>query len=270
MKNLKLGFFDSGVGGFTVLKSILTRHGDLSTIYLGDLQRVPYGKKSRSEIREIATEVLDWLKAQEISALIVACNTTNSLAIDLLNEQSTVPVFGLIESVYEAFGEFETRIGVLATPSTALSGAYKRNIQLFRPYMSVFEQGCPSLVPLIETGQLSSNDLRNAVEAYIQPLLDNDIQAIVLGCSHYPLIEPLIRELLPDRVRLIDPSKTLARKLDDHLGLPKFVNQKMPSFSNTQFYVTSDRDGFATRAQYWLGIRPEVKLISLQSKACIF
>ncbi len=269
MNNIKLGFFDSGVGGFTVLKSILTRHGDVNAVYLGDTLRLPYGKRSVSEIREIANEVVTWLNYQDISALIIACNTTNSLALDIVKQVSRVPIYGLLESVHETIDSSDTKVGVLSTPSTAFSGAYKKSIHSYKPNVTVFEQACPSLVPLIETGQLNSPELRSAAKNYLQPLIDNAVDSIILGCSHYPLIEHIFIDLLPDKIRLIDPSQSLAKKLDSYFGCPQDLDKFIPSFSNVQFCSTSDSFGFAARAQHWLGIDTEVKLVSLISNACV-
>ncbi len=267
MSNIRLGLFDSGIGGFTVLKSIVKRHGEIHAIYFGDTARVPYGRKNTEQIRGIAKEVNFWLQQQDISALVVACNTTNSLALDLLHKLSPVPVFDLIDSVSQTITS--SRIGVLATPSTVSSSAYKQSIQKYNPDAVVIENGCPSLVPLIETGQLSSDELRLSVKKYLEPLLDQNVESIVLGCSHYPLIKNLFKEFTPGEIKLIDPSESLSKRLDSFLGQKTMSKDSSPTYSNVCFCVSSDQDGFATRTKYWLGVRPQVKLVSLRSEACV-
>ena len=267
MKNT-LGLFDSGVGGFTVLKKVIERFGPVPSIYLADTARLPYGSKGKNEIRTIAEEIVNWFKGQNISAVLVACNTTNSLAMDIVEDLLEIPVLGLIDAGVGMI--YEKRVGVLATPSTSNSRAYTKKILREKPDTVVLEQGCPAFVPMIEMGQMSSNELREIASSYLKPLLKADVEAVVLGCSHYPLLKPLLKQLLPQDVRLIDPAVGLAKKLDRVIKDEKFFTQASKLHVPTRFCVTSDPVGFASRAKYWLGINPEVELISLRSKACVF
>ncbi len=261
-----LGVFDSGVGGFTVLKRVIERHGDVSCLYLGDTARIPYGEKGSSEIRIIATEVVNWLVAQNVSAILVACNTTNSLAFDVVQRISGVPVFGLIKSAAEMITE--SRVGVLATTATTSSNAYKNEIEAALPGTIVFEQSCPEFVQMIEAGQISGELIRRLAIEYLAPLLDARVEAIILGCSHYPLLQPFLQELIPKHVRIVDPAIGLAKQLDRFLGSPKSLLQRSLDISKTRFCVTSDPIGFASRTTSWLGTCPDVELVSLLPKAC--
>ena len=264
----RIGIFDSGLGGFTVLKSLLERHGDVPCLYLGDTARVPYGEKSVSDIRLIAGEIVRWLCNQDVSAILVACNTTNSLAFETVQTLSGLPVIGLIKAAAEMISE--SRVGVLATPATAFSHAYRDQIVSLRPGTAVFEQSCPSFVPMIEAGDLSNISIRHAAVEYLRPLLEAGVEAVILGCSHYPLIQTLLEELIPNNVRLVDPAIGLAKQVDLLLGKPHKPINRPISISNTRFCVTSDPCGFATRATHWLGKRPEVELVSLLSETCLF
>ena len=266
--NIKLGLFDSGVGGLTVLKSVLERHGDIPSVYLGDLARLPYGTKTAEEIRSIALEVTDWLNEQDLSAVLIACNTTNSLALDVVVKNLNVPIFGLIDSGVQMISE--ERIGVLATSATVASKAYTKKILSLNPNSFVLEQACPAFVPMIEMGQFNSLEIRNIAHEYLKPLLEYNVEAIILGCSHYPLLLPLFKELLPDKIRIIDPAIGLARDLDKLIKNEKQICEKLVNYSNTRFFVTSDAGGFSSRAMYWLNNYPEVELISLRSKARVF
>ncbi|ABX08963.1 glutamate racemase [Prochlorococcus marinus] len=263
-----LGIFDSGVGGLTVLKNVLYRHGDLSAVYLADTARIPYGVKSPLEIQTIALGLVEWLNMQNISVLAVACNTTDSLAIKIVKQYSSVPVVGLIDSVGDLV--FESRIGVLATPSTTESRAYTKVIMASNPNAFVIEQACPAFVPLIETGQINSNEFQIVAKNYLKPLIDSNVEAIILGCSHYPLLKSRLQELLPKHVRLIDPSIGLSQKLDDLIGYQSFVEKSIPTFCNVRFCATSDSEGFASRISRWLGIHPQVELVSVRKNACVF
>ena len=265
---IRLGLFDSGLGGLTVLKRVIERHGNQEYVYLGDLARVPYGDKSSSEIRKIAREIVDWLNEQELDVVLIACNTTNSLALDIVRKFSKSPVFGLIEPASAML--LKEKIGVLATSSTVASKAYTSQILAFNPNAFVLEQACPAFVPMIETGQINTNEMRQIAKEYIQPLIYAGVEEIILGCSHYPLLLPLLKELLPVNIRLIDPALGIARELDSFLGPRKSSFEHESPLSNTRFCVTADKGGFATRAMYWLNKYPEVELVSLRSKACVF
>ncbi len=261
--SLCLGLFDSGVGGLTVLRSILHRHGPIPTVYLGDTARVPYGSRSPAEIRTIAAEVVAWLRQQQVTTVVMACNTTNALARDVAEGQAGVPVVGLIGAA--AAMVQESRVGVLATPATVASGAYRASIEALNPGTLVVQQACPTFVPLIERGDLASQELRQQALHYLAPLLEASVEAVILGCTHYPLLEPLLRSLLPPEIRLIDPAEGVARQLDALLGAPEPAQPDQPlSLARTRLCVTADPDGFALRATPWLGSRPRVEAVTLR------
>ena len=262
MTQPRLGFFDSGVGGLTVLRRVLERHGDVPCVYLGDTARVPYGSRTPADIRQIAAEVVAWLRDQQVTTMVMACNTTNALAKDVAEAVAAGPVIGLIEAASSMVRT--SRVGVLATAATAASGVYRSCIEATRPGTLVVEQACPSFVPLIERGDFACTELREAAETYLAPLLEASVDSIVLGCTHYPLLEPLLRQLLPDSVQLIDPALGVARQLDAVLGQPKATPGSRLNMDLCRFCVTADPDGFATRATSWLGARPQVTLEQLQ------
>ena len=258
-----LGLFDSGLGGLTVLRRVLERHGAVSCIYLGDTARVPYGGRDVQELRQIAAEVVGWLRDQQVSTVVMACNTTNALAKDVAEAAAEGPVIGLIEAASSMVRT--SRVGVLATAATAASSVYRRCIELKRPGTLVVEQACPSFVPLIERGDLACSELREAAETYLAPLLEASVQSIVLGCTHYPLLAALLKELLPENVELIDPALGVARELDAVLGTPQPLSSGRLALGGCRFCVTADADCFADRAAPWLGERPRVSEVLLRS-----
>ena len=265
--NFRLGLFDSGVGGLTVLKRIVERHGDLPCVYLGDIARVPYGNKNSSQINGIAFEVVQWLKKQDVSAVVIACNTTNSLAMNVVKRYAEVPVFSLIQSIENI--SFGKKIGVLATPATIKSNAYKNHILSLNPSTFVIEQSCPELVSIIESHGLNSLRLRALVQRYLKPLLEANVDTVILGCTHYPLLEPLIREELPQNVRLVDPAVYLARQLDSFLSISNEIYKNDYQFSNTRFCITEKSTLFPMIARDFLNIYPNLEIVSLLSKACV-
>lgn len=269
--SLLVGLFDSGLGGLTVLRQVRRLDPSLPCLYLGDTARVPYGQRSSQEIRAIAAEVVHWLRLQGVGALLMACNTSNALAFDVAEAEAGVPVIGLIDSVA---AEIEAaRVGVLATPATAASGAYRRAIQACHPATQVVEIGCAAFVPLIEAGDLAAPELRQAAAAYLNPLLAARVETIVLGCTHYPLLEPLLRSLLPADVALLDPAGAAARRLvtlvhgADRPGIANLPVGGTPAAAPVTFCVTGEAEAFASGAEPLLGERPPVRSVNLQSPA---
>jgi len=282
--SLLVGLFDSGLGGLTVLRQVRALYPQTSCLYLGDTARVPYGQRSTQEIRAIAAEVVHWLRQQGVGVLLMACNTSNALALDVAEAEAGVPVLGLIDSVAaEITG---ARVGILATPATAASGAYRRAIQACQPATQVLEVGCPAFVPLIEAGDLEAPELRLAAQAYLSPLLEAGVDTIVLGCTHYPLLAPLLGSLLPAGVRLVDPALATARRLGpllERLGAaggagvggtgagaagPGTLEGPADAAADPVTYcVTGSAEAFEAAANAWLGSRPAVRSVSLQSPA---
>ena len=268
--SLRVGLFDSGLGGLTVLRQVHARYPHSPSLYLGDTARVPYGERSTDEIRAIAAEVVHWLRLQGIGVLVMACNTSNALALDVAVAEAGVPVVGLIDSVAATL-EVD-RIGVLSTPATASSGAYRRAIHACRTEARVLEIGCPAFVPLIEAGDLEHPDLHQAAQAYLAPLIDHQCEAIVLGCTHYPLLEPLLRSLLPSGVELVDPARAAVARLGPLLAslgdLPEV--EQPPDLTpvapgHSRICVTGCPDSFARAATRWLGNTPAVEQVDLRA-----
>jgi glutamate racemase len=271
MNALRLGLFDSGLGGLTVLRRILERHPHQQCLYLGDTARVPYGTRSPAEIRVIAAEVISWLVDQGVDAVVMACNTSNALAYDVAVQVAGVPVYGLIDSVARVMRW--DRVGVLATPATAASGAYGFQIRHYDPLIEVIEMGCPAFVPMIESGRLEDPLLRREALRCLSPLLRAEVEAVLLGCTHYPLLMPLLSDLLPDDVCLIDPAQALAERLDVLLGRPEVplhlsTDERPLDLSSCRFCVTGSPEAFAGAAEPWLGTPPPVESVDLRMEAC--
>jgi glutamate racemase len=268
--SLLVGLFDSGVGGLTVLRHIHRHYPHSPCLYLGDTARVPYGIRSVEDIRSIAAEVVTWLRHQKVGVLVMACNTSNALALDVAVAEAGVPVVGLIDSVAAIIDS--DRVGVLATPATATSGAYRRAIHAVRPEAEITEVPCPAFVPLIEAGDLTSDALHLACQAYLAPLLAAEVDTVVMGCTHYPMLRELFEELLPPQMRLIDPAEAAVDRLGPLLGSlgqtpegecsPESIS---PPQSRTRVCVTGPAASFAAAADPWLGYQPGVEQVDLRS-----
>ncbi|WP_269605097.1 glutamate racemase [Prochlorococcus marinus] len=264
---MRLGLFDSGVGGFTVLKKVIELCPNNSFIYLADTARLPYGVKTTHEIMKIAEEISSWFSYQNIDAFLVACNTTNAIALDVIKKNLDVPVFDLIGSAASTIQE--SRVGVLATPSTVKTKAYTNAIMEVKPKTFVIEQPCPELVPMIEMDNINSDEIIDVAGIYLQPLLKQKINSLILGCSHYPLISPFLTELLPSSVKLIDPADALSLKLKLFIDSEERKYSKKKNLVDLKFYVTSNLKNFPNKAKHWLNVFPEVNLVSLQKKGWV-
>jgi glutamate racemase len=261
--NALLGLFDSGLGGLTVLRRLMRQRPGQPCVYVGDTARVPYGGRSPGEIREIAAEVVSWLRSQGAQALVMACNTTNAVALDVAQAEAGVPVLGLIESVA---GKLDCqRVGVLATPATAGSGAYGRAFRQQRQRVSVVEIGCPLFVPAVERHDLNSPTIRAAAAAYLEPLLQAKVEAVVMGCTHYPLLEPLLRSLLPPDVLLVDPAQAVVDLLLTMLPTATTGDAAGDALAACSFYSSGDADAFSAAATYWLGHPVSARRVNLQA-----
>ncbi len=264
---MRLGLFDSGVGGFTVLKKVIELYPNNSFIYLADTARIPYGVKTTHEIIKIAEEISNWFSYQNIDAFLVACNTTNAIALDVIKRNLDVPVFDLIGSVASTIQE--SRVGVLATPSTVKTKAYTNAILQFKPKTFVIEQPCPEFVPMIELDNINSVEITDVAIRYLQPLLNQKIHSLILGCSHYPLISPLLTEVLPSSIKLIDPADALSFKLKLFMDSKASNYSKRQNLVDLKIYVTSNLKNFPDKAKHWLNVFPEVNLVSLQKKGWV-
>ena len=260
---LKIGIFDSGIGGFTILGSLMKTREDIEVFYLADTKRVPYGNKNIGQIRYIAKDICNWFEDKNLDALLIACNTTNACALDILENNLQIPCFDLINSVSEIVTK--KYIGVLATPATIKTSYYKKIIESKRENVKVFQQACPELVTEIEKTNLDLNKLNYLSDLYINPLLRENIEEIILGCSHYPLIYDVLKNQINSNISVIDPSSALVNKFNNSFAIPKNHSCRNISYDNVNFFVTAKREEFSKKVKYWLEINKEIKLVNLRS-----
>ena len=211
--SLPIGIFDSGLGGLTVVRSLVERLPHESLLYFGDTARLPHRHKSPRAIRRFAREAAYYLLSQRVKMIVVACNTATAHALEALQGEVPVPVLGVIEAgaraAHHATGS--GRIGVIGTAGTIASGAYDRAVRCLRPHVEVYAQPCPMFVPLVEEGLVQHPAARLIAREYLLPLTEVGIDTLVLGCTHYPLLRPLIEEALGPGVRLIDSAAETAQ-----------------------------------------------------------
>jgi len=229
--DLPIGVFDSGVGGLTVLRELRRQLPSESTIYLGDEARMPYGLRPADEIVAFTREALRWFGTHDCKLIVLACNTATSVALDVVRDESRVPIIGVVRPGAAAAISASARrsIGVLATSATVRSGAYARALRDLDPLVDVVQQACPALVPLVEGGKAETAEAEAAVRGYVQPLLTEGgvvqpvVDTLLLGCTHYPLLRGVIERVAGPGVRVVDSAATTALAVREVLQSHRLV-----------------------------------------------
>lgn len=250
-----IGIFDSGVGGLTVLHALLEALPHEHLVYLGDTGRHPYGTKSAETITRYSVEDAEFLIARGVKLLVVACNSAASVALPTLEARFPVPVVGVIApGAGAAVARTRTRrVGVIGTEATIASGAYTRALRALDPALELYTRACPLLVPLAEEGWLEGDIPRAIVAAYLASLRTSGIDTLVLGCTHYPLLKPIIAETMGPAVALVDSAEETARVVRAVLEARGLARRDGPG--STSFFVTDVPDRFVRIGQRFLGAR---------------
>jgi len=260
-----IGVFDSGIGGLTVVRELMRQLPHESLIYFGDTARVPYGNKSPETVRRFSREILDFLVERDVKLVVVACNTASAHALEELQRVATVPVEGVIEPGARAgvAASRSGRIGVIGTAGTIASGAYERAIHSVNGKADVTARACPLFVPLVEEGWLDHPASRLIAEEYLAPLEKHRIDTLVLGCTHYPLLKPLIASVLGPSITLIDSAEQTAAAVSRELAAST-LHAPTTQTGRVHFVVSDAPQQFVTVGQRFLGERVrdvEVKVI---------
>ena len=239
MNSAPLGVFDSGIGGLTVARALFERLPKESVIYFGDTARVPYGPKSPDTVRRYSGEILAFLLKRGVKAVVVACNTSTAHALDTLQKQAPVPVVGVIEpGARAAVSATKTgTIGVIGTAGTIASGAYERAIKALRPDARVRAHACPLFVPLIEEGWFDHPATELIAREYLEPLKKTGVDVLVLGCTHYPLLKPLLARVMGPDVTLVDSAEETAKAVATELETRGLLSARE---SHDHLFVVSD------------------------------
>ena len=263
--NNAIGVFDSGIGGLTVVRSLMERLPFENIIYFGDTARVPYGIKSVETINRYAAQITEFLIKKDVKLLIVACNTMAAVAHQSIIDLSTVPVLEVIDaSARMAIQNTRNKsIGVIGTPATINSNAYVRAIHLLDKEAKVFSQACPLFVPLVEEGWFDHPAIKLIAQEYLKPVIAEQIDTLVLGCTHYPLLKPLLQDILGPEIKLIDSAEAMADIAADLINKQNMGNQTC-SPPDYVFYVSDLPYRFQTIGERFLGrTLGRVELVSL-------
>ena len=252
-----IGVFDSGLGGLTVARQLRRAlpHEDL--VYLGDTARVPYGTKSPETVRRFACEAMQFLVAQGVKAVVVACNTATSWALPTLVKQFSVPVFGVVQpGVRTALARTRNhRIGVIATPATIRSDAYGKSLRGREAQAVVWSRACPLLVPLVEEGWQNHPVTDQVLHEYLDPLVGEGIDTLVLGCTHYPLLKAAIRRVVGKRIALVDSAAACAADVRERLQELDLLVEGRRRRGTFKAYVTDEVPQFSRIAAQLLRVK---------------
>lgn len=230
-RNAPIGVFDSGLGGLTVVREIMRNLPDESIIYFGDTARVPYGNKSGETVLRYSRQIVRFLEQKQVKAIVVACNTASALALDTVEKEISLPILGVVRPGADMAiaGTVNKKVGVIATEATIRSGLYRRLICGADPEMQVFEKACPLFVPLVEEGWTKDPITEEIARRYLEDVLDQGIDTLIMGCTHYPLLRTLLKKVVGDSVRLVNPAYETALALGRMLDEKELRHDAVPA-----------------------------------------
>lgn len=250
-----IGIFDSGLGGLTSVKAVSATLPNEDIVYFGDTARVPYGDRSKETIIEYTKDDIEFLLSHDVKAIVIACNTADSMARLEMEKMFRIPIVGVVgPAAKKAAGLTENgKIGVIGTNACVRSEAYKTVIHEYNPFAEVFSVACPLLVPLVEEGRISPDDkvTRRVLKEYLLPLAEKGIDTLVLGCTHYPLLKPIIANILPD-VKLIDSGEAAVASLKKTLDENDLFAPDTKTGS-VKYYVSDNAESFARHGGIFMG-----------------
>lgn len=250
-RDAPIGVFDSGIGGLTVAREIMRNLPSEKIVYFGDTARVPYGSKSKETIIRYSRQIIRFLREQEVKAIVIACNTASAFALDEVRDELDIPVLGVIESgaVVAAKETRNKRVGVIGTVGTVGSGIHEAHLQKLDPEITVIGKACPLFVPLVEEGWLHDPVTFEVARRYLRELQEREIDTLILGCTHYPLLRSTIGEIMGEGVRLVNPAYETALELKELLAkLDLLGTGKEQEEFPYRFYVSDLADKFKSFA----------------------
>lgn len=266
-KEQPIGVFDSGLGGLTVVREIMKQLPQEDIVYYGDLARLPYGIKSRGQIRRFSCENAEFLLGHSVKALVVACHSSASVSMPILRRRYPLTVVDVIESAAQKAVRFSLakRIGVIGTEATIRSRSYERVLKKLDPHVKVFAQSCPLFVPLVEEGWLRSKVTRDVIRQYLKSLLARKIDTLILGCTHYPLLREAIQDFMGPRVVLVDSAGPTVYHLQETLRTFHLLSEHS-NRGKLRVFVSDMPRNFIAVGQQFLGCRlKHVRVVPIQS-----
>lgn len=268
MDTRPIGVFDSGLGGLTALRELARLMPDEDLVYFGDTGRVPYGGRSRDTLVKYARQDAAFLRSFNPKAIVIACGTVSTTALDVLRAENDIPVFGVVEPAAQAAAHVTRngRVGLIGTRASIRSGAYERTLDALRPGVEVTVRACPLLVPLVENGRFRPGDVvaETVVGEYLAPIRERGVDTLILGCTHYPLMRAVIGAYMGPDVTLVDVGEQCARWVKKQLELDGLRNGR-PGAGRRRYYVSDSTEDFSDLASIFLGedVHGEVEQIDI-------
>lgn len=248
IREMPVGVFDSGVGGLTVVREIMRQIPNERIVYFGDTARVPYGSKSRETITRYSRQIVRFLETMRVKAIVVACNTASAYALDGLEREIDIPIIGVVRPGAKVAAETTRngRVGVIGTEATIGSGIYTTYIKKINPEVELTGKACPLFVPLVEEGLWQDPVTDEIAMRYLGELIDTDIDTLILGCTHYPLIRSTVGKIMGEHVKLVNPAYETARELKELLMEKGLFNPVPPSLGTNKyrFFVSDGAERF--------------------------
>lgn len=265
VNNKPIGIFDSGVGGLTVARAVLEELPNEHLIYFGDTARVPYGPRDLQEVKGFVFEIVTFLQSQGVKIIVIACNTGTAAGLVDAQRHFNIPIIGVIEP--GARGAVQAtvnrRVGVIGTKGTIESSAYQKTIQALDAGIEVFGQACPPFVEFAERGETTGQEITNVAQEYLKPLKEAQVDTVILGCTHYPLLTKVIAEVMGEDVKLINSATETAIEVRENLTRRGFLRAENTLLTH-RFIVSGDEKAFLTLSQRFLGRKiEEVEKVSL-------
>lgn len=243
-----IGVFDSGVGGLTVAREIMQQIPNERIVYFGDTARVPYGSKSKTTIIKYTRQIIRFLLTHDVKALVIACNTMSACALSEVEKELNIPIIGVVKpgALVAAKQTRNKRIGVIATESTINSNMYQNFIKDIDKDVTVLGKACPLFCPLVEEGMLDDPVTDEIIRRYLKDLISDDIDSLILGCTHYPLLAPAIKKIVGSKITLVNPAFETAKELKELLLASDMLNTQagIPTHEKYHFYVSDQADKF--------------------------
>ena len=247
-KDAPIGVFDSGVGGLTVVREIMRQIPNEKIIYFGDTARVPYGSKSKDTVTRFSRQIVRFLQTHNVKTIVIACNTASAYALEDLEREIDIPVIGVVKPGAKVASEVTRngKVGVIATEATIGSKIYSQYITEINKDVTIFGKACPLFVPLVEEGLWQDPVTDEIARRYLAELIDIDIDTLILGCTHYPLIRSTVAKIMGEDVTLVNPAYETARELKELLKEKGLLNDKQPALGENQyrFFVSDGAEKF--------------------------
>lgn len=263
-----IGVFDSGVGGLTVVREIIRQLPDENIVYFGDTARVPYGSKSKNTIIRFSEQIIRFLKTKQVKAIVIACNTASALALDAVRDEFDVPILGVVIPGARAAVDATTngKVGVVGTEATVQSGMYTKVIQEMNPEIEVIEKACPLFVPLVEEGFKEHHVTQEVIDYYLDSMKKTEIDAMILGCTHYPLLRSKIRAYMGEKIQIVNPAYETAMDLRKLLKEMDMENGgTVTAASRYEFFVSDAAEKFRKFANTVMPFDvPETNVVNIE------